>query len=409
MRGSIRCRQVCPQCGQRGRYEPKTIRLKGKRPVEVLSCECGRWADAAIEIRVKWQSHLHTVTHDKSGQVFSSYDEACLALAQISEEIMDGSFYPELWTPSDVNGLLWQNYYRAYLDHEMERLQPDREATLAKKVSIGRHLNWFNGQNIRELRTGQMEDFDLHLKKKGLAPKTRSDVLTELRFILKRALRRQDIARVPEFPMVRVPEKEIAWYNQEQQQRILEQLPEEHRSIFSFMFTYGCRVNEATALCWDKVDRDNGIFYLARTFSRRKLMERPKARPNVLPICEEFATYLQSITPGLGGTPVFRNSDAHNRERFYLEDQLRKLFSVAVEAAGLPQIPLKNATRHSLGMQAVNVHQWGIEAASRILGHPSLAHTRKYARAGTGLVRELLNSKVRTLRPRKIEGAGSGG
>lgn len=397
VRGSIRCRQVCPQCGQRGKFQPRAIRLPGKRPLEVLACECGRWADAAIDIRLKWQGKLHVIGHDKSGNPFASYDDACVAQAQINDEIDEGRFYPEEWSAKAHNGLLWENYHQAYLEHEKARLLPDREATWTKKRGMARHLAWFNGQNVREIRAGQIQDFDLHLKALGLAPKTRADVLAELRFVLRWAALREDIAKVPAFPVVQVPEKEIGWYNQDQQQQILDKLPEEHRPIFAFMFTYGCRVNEATALCWDKLDRANGLFYLARTFSRRRLRDRPKEKPNVLPISQSFAAYLEAAIPSFGPLPVFRNPEARNKEGFYLEDHLRRLFVAAAKAAGLPEIPLKNATRHSLGMQAINVHQWGIEAASRILGHTSLAHTRKYARAGTGLVRDLLDQKVLTL------------
>ena len=389
MRGKITSRQKCPVCGAKGDF--------CKHPsAPVLVCRCNQFPANALELGIKWDGHYHRITHDQDGRRFTDYVHAERALGLINDQIEKGSFDPLFWCAKKTNKLLWENYLRQYIAAEEMRLRPDQEATFQKKRSLIKHLAWFNGKNIRDIRAGHLEDFAaLPCLKMALSPKSRAGLMGELRFILTRAERRGDIAKAPQVPTVSVPEQEIVWLKREQQARLLAHVPAVHRPIFAFMITYGVRVNEACALCWDKVDLANGTFCLSRTFSRRKLKDKAKTkRPNILPLCDELAVYLQTVTPGLGRAPVFRNPEAHtskNPNQFYLEDFLRSTFEAALAAAGLPPIQLKNATRHSRAMQAINVDMWGIEAASRLLGHTSLTHTKKYARATTGLLKELID------------------
>lgn len=110
----------------------------------------------------------------------------------------------------------------------------------------------------------------------ALAPKTRQDLLDELRFIFRRAKDREEVERVPVFPKVSVPKKTIRYATREQQLQVLDHLATDHQPIFWFLFIYGVRVAEACALCWDMVDRAKGEVLIGRTFSRRCLVETTK-------------------------------------------------------------------------------------------------------------------------------------
>lgn len=392
MRGSIRSRQRCPHCQARGQFELKDF----GRGVRALVCQCGQFWANRLEVMIRWRGFTHLIRYDQTGQRLTDYIHAERVHGEINNQLERGAFYPELWASAKANKLLWDNYLSDYLDREAKRLLPERAATMSKKLSLARHLAWFNGRNLREIRTGDLEDFAaLPCLALALAPKTRKDLVEELRHIFRRAVARDELERLPEFPAVEVPEAAIAWLMPETQDTIIACIPPEHRPIFAFMMTYAVRPSEACALCWDKIDRQGGCFYLTRTFSRRLLMERTKTRrADVLPIGREFTVYLESMAPGIGKAPVFRNPLADRRrnpEQFYLLDFLEDLWARAVQEAGAQPIKLYNATRHSRGMQALNLEGWGIEAVRSLLRHTSERHTRRYARAEMGLVRRIID------------------
>lgn len=381
MRGKLASQQRCPMCGVKGKY--REIPGKG------LVCQCGGFAATALHVYIKWDGKPWRIIYDYHGRPLTNYPHAQRAYGEINSQIELGTFDPRLWTNAKANRLLWENYLADYLAREQMRCPP---ATASKKRSQVKHFVWFNGRTIREIKTSHCQDFAaLPCLQLALAPKTRADLLAELRHIFEQAVAREDIERAPKVPAVTVPEKPIDWLAPEEQAAALAKIPEEHRPIFQFMMYYGCRVNEATALMWDQVDRAKGVFHFARTISRRKQSatnKTKKARP--LPIMDFFESYLDTIPPGLGETPVFRNPKARNPEGRYTQDFLLSTWYAASEAAEIPHVTLKNATRSSRGMQAMNLDGWGQEDVALLFGHTSTQHTRKYARPELNRLRQRL-------------------
>ncbi|MFH1036148.1 MAG: tyrosine-type recombinase/integrase, partial [Pseudomonadota bacterium] len=213
------------------------------------------------------------------------------------------------------------------------------------------------------------------------------------------AARREDIERAPCIPAQELPERHIDWYSPQEQILVLAQVPEAHRPIFRFLFIYGCRVAEACALCWDAVDRGKGIVSFRRTFSRGMgLVPTTKSRRDrELPLFDDFEAYLDSIPPGIGQTPVYRNPDARTHELWYSPWVLRKIWIQACTAAGLEPIPLKNGTRHSAGMQLLNLQGADFEDVRLLLGHSDSTMTRRYAQPGLARLKGLRDGKIRRL------------
>lgn len=387
MRGRLRTRQHCPACGQARGHQLVTPR----RGSPYFLCSCGQQLDQ-VEIDLRWGGKRYAIIHDQRGERFPSYAHAQRALEVIRSQIDEGKFEPALWAGQRANRLLWENWLADYLAREEARLLPDRRASLHKKRALAKHLAWFNGRNIREIKSGAVQDyFSLPCLRLALAPKTLADLAGELRHIFAEARHRDEIEREPRVPPVQVPEQAIRWLTPAQQDALLAALPDQHRPIFGFLMVYGCRVSEACALCWDRVDPAQGVVHLDRTFSRRRLQDRPKTRrPHTLPIVPALAEYLAGSPRGIHRLPVFRNPEARSPEGWYTEDFLANLWRRALEDAGLAWLPLKNGTRHSRGMQALNLDGWGMEAVRRLLGHTSTAHTRKYAEADVELLRDLL-------------------
>jgi integrase len=373
MRGSIRSQQKCPECGRKGKYQL----ISGRR--KLLVCECGGFWSDKPEVCVKYKGKVYWLKYDRMGRRIQTVEDAERLQADITAEIDANSFYPDFWLSPARSNFAWANYKALYLKYEARRLLPQGKATLDKKKALLRHTAWLERYSIRDIRTACLQDFmALPCLNLALAPKTRADLAQELHHLFKWALSREDIDRIPEIPTVRVPRKAVAWLTVEQQIKIIDKIPIEHRPIFMFLMQYGARPAEACALCWDKVEIGKGMFTLARTFSRRILTQSTKQRAdNPLPIVGWFEDWLINAARGIGQTPVFQNPQGRSTVKFYLPEYLTTLWANAVKASGQPPIRLYNGTRHSVGTQR-SLEGWTREDIARLLGHSSTAHTAKY-------------------------------
>lgn len=79
------------------------------------------------------------------------------------------------------------------------------------------------------------------------------------------AWRNEDILKVPPFPKLSYELPEIEYLEFEQQNRIIDEIPQHHRPIFYFMQEYGVRPGEARALMRDCVK--DGDIIIKRAFS----------------------------------------------------------------------------------------------------------------------------------------------
>jgi integrase len=393
-RGRVISRQKCRICGTQGKYQ-----IKDMGGIRVLMCACcGRFPANIFAIEIQWQKRLHRITHDQAGRKFANLQETETALGLIRQQIQRKEFYPEEWKSARSNKYLWQNYLQEYLKREAARLLPhDRKGTYDRKVSHSKHMTWFNGKNIKEIRTAQIRDYAaLPCLSLCLADKTISDLMGELRHIFRDAFEREDIKKLPIFPTIEVPEREIRWYSSKEQAAMLEKIPEKHLPIFTFLSIYGMRPGEACALMTDKVDRAKGVFHLTRTLGRsRQIQDKTKTKKaDAMPIVDWFDSYLEALPPSLVPLPVFQNPEANpgkNPLKHYKLDALTKIFKKAIKEAGLPGITLHEATRSSLAMQLYHEKGHDIEAVRAVLRHRNLAHTGRYAQADTQKVRSILS------------------
>lgn len=303
-----------------------------------------------------------------------------------------------------------------YPKREALRLLPERRATYDKKRSLCRHLRLGFQCHVRSVTTAMVRDYLAKpCLRLALSPKTLSDLVGELRYLLRDAQIRGVIVHPPPVPSIQVPKTPIQWLDLEARDQVLRLIPETHRPIFGFLFLYGCRMGEACALCWDQIDVENGAFYLARTFSRRRLSQTNKTkRLAPLPVQPEFVEVLEEAARDYRirdqvpteELPVFVNPEAHpskNPHGFYLPDFLNSLWTAAVSEAGLNPIPRKNATRHSRAMQYLNAGL-DLSLVARLLTHTGTTHVRRYARHQVDSLRRAIDqtrSNVRPLHRRK--------
>jgi len=137
---------------------------------------------------------------------------------------------------------------------------------------------------------------------------------------------------------------------------------------------------------------EKGLIWFKRTLSSRVLVESTKTRKSrAAPLYSAARAILEKLPRGIGRTYVFRNSRARNPLGRYTIDVLDNNWQLALKRARLKPIPLKNGTRHSLGMQLRNQEGWTIENIALRLGHREQRTTAVfYARGEVELLRALV-------------------
>jgi len=380
MAGKIITRQKrCPHCGLPGRWD---------RALNCKHAGCGKPSDRP-EIELVWQRKRVRICHDERGDRLLGLIQAERALDRIRVQIERQEFDPALWKSKRNNGLLWQNYVAEYLVREMKRL---KHHSFMAKVYNFRHMKWFDDLNIRDITTAKVQDFTAWLASdSGLAVVSQVTVLKHFRALMNSAYEREEIVRVPRIRMPREPKRRIKYLSLEQQQSAISQIPEEHQPVFMFLFQYGVRVGEACALCWDKVDWDKGVFVVARSHTCGRWQEETKTGADrVMPILGWFADWLKTAPRGIGATPVFLNPRATTRRRNYSTSTLGRIWRVAIREAGIESIPLKNASRHSLGFALRQKAGADMKHIANVLGHAKTETTSHYVQDDVGSIAAML-------------------
>ncbi len=183
---------------------------------------------------------------------------------------------------------------------------------------------------------------------------------------------------VPEFPSLTKPEPETtAWLTFEEQQRLLQTIPERHRPIFILMMEYGIRPQEATALKWDCVTETEIIF--KRSHSEYELRETTKTGAKGIRT-EQITTRAREALRLSKAYPSFQQwVFCHNqRGSHYANKILNKIWKTACKEVGL-KIGLYEGVRHSLGGQLRN-SGYPLSFIQETLKHTSMKTTKRYAK-----------------------------
>jgi integrase len=203
--------------------------------------------------------------------------------------------------------------------------------------------------------------------------------------MLRYAWRNEDLLRVPPFPKLSYELPEIEYLTLDQQESILEKIPERDRPIFQFMMEYGCRPGEARALQKDCII--DGEMVIKRTFSDNLLRETTKTgRIRRFPITSYFQRILTDMERHLSPF-VFIRDDG----KPYTSKNLNKIWHKACAEAGI-KIKLYNGVRHSLGCQLLDMG-YDLSLVQDQLGHTKPEMTRRYAKRSLKNLGDALESR----------------
>jgi len=361
MAGKVRTREKCGKCS--GAF--KII-----EEADIFCPVCNTRPETFF-IWLYWQGTKYRLSRDREGHILDSYRRAHRLLENIRTDIDLKIFSPLDYIPKELEQFRGHRLLSKWIEgKESQDLAPTH--LKSTKGMIEKHFKPAFGElDCRDIRTHHIEDF-LNGLPKTLSLKTKKNILIMLKNFCYWMFRRENLLRMPQFPVVSPPEKPIKWITKANQLKALSFIHPHHRPIFEFLFYHPVRISEARALKVKDFNQEQGTVYICRAFSGKELRSRKNKRPYYLPISKSFNP--AALKDKLPEAFAFTNKIGEN----YKLRKLSDLWHKARVAAGLPEISLYNASRHSIASQARSA---GVELSKigAALGHSSLSSTQRYA------------------------------
>ena len=261
----------------------------------------------------------------------------------------------------------------------------DERNRLVEKLFIP----FFNKQDIREIKTIKIDEFQRSLQEKGLSTKYIKNVMGELKAFFR--FNKKSLPELPEFRKIEVQEPPIHWLSEEDQDKVFEFIPEKHLPIFNFLRSYGCRLNEACGLLRENIFLKHNPPYIIISSvigkkGQLKLVTKTK-RIKVLPIIPET----QWLFKGNEVPFLFSQNG-----KPYTSKKLNRIWESANKKGnieyGVPILNVYNSLRHSFACQRLN-QGFSLDKVSTVLGHTSTQMTKRYAQYTVDKLGDVIRGK----------------
>ncbi|MBE0425765.1 MAG: site-specific integrase [Nitrospirae bacterium] len=361
----------------------KNIRAEGKCPVcgrfRVPKCPHGVFARQFF-VDMKYQGIRILKGTDLDGRTLKTLDDAIALRQRLITEIQNKTFNLAKWTSKTKPDFLFQNLCEKWYQEKLREVQQKKlKPSYVVKIRqyITHYYHYFNNLDIRSIFN--VKDFALYLPDK-LSLKYQKNIIDALSNFFRWCKNNRYISEMPVFPKISVPEHQIKVLSIETRLKILENIPEEHKPIFTFLFYQGARPSEVRSLKWDCIEGDTVIY--KRTFSNEILIETTKESnirynwifPEVMKVLPKRTFPLDFI---------FRHGK--KIKRHYSKTFLNDLFKNALRAYNEENghnlnICLYEATKHSFGTSWRN-EGMPLEAIKEWFGHKSTKTTERYAKS----------------------------
>jgi integrase len=363
MKGHIRTMERCRKCGK-----PYTYRKNmGLWCLDCLTHPQKFYIDIFID------GKRHRIFIDKHGKALTSYRAAEDMLAVLNQDIENKKSNADQYKLSEYQKYKLNNFIDLYVSQkEKSNLSPSHLKELRHNTEVFSKFFW--GWDIRNIKTAEIARFKNSLTQK---PSSQRVIMTYIHGVFSEALRMELIDRMPVFPKIAVDETNWTWIDSDAQMEVMKHIPQEDYEVFKFLILHGCRIAEARALKVKDLDIKNHSVKIQRTYSLNELRETTKQKKiNLIPLHPDCLDYLKEVVSrSLPEAFVYPNP---RTGRPYGKNTLREQWYSACRKAGLSQVQLKDATRHSLASQLVNDNT-SLYTVSKLLGHSSVKMTQRYA------------------------------
>jgi integrase len=306
-------------------------------------------------------------------------------LSIMQHEIDKGTFDPRTFRPNSPLSI-----------KEFSKIWLDNSGACKNTKKVYRHAinkvmaceDFGEDFDIRSFTFTKLQAFKNSLQ---LSDDAKYNVLSALKTMLN--VYKKDVPSfvLPVFPPLTKPEPEKTEYlTFDEQQRILDAIPERHRPIFILMMEYGLRPQEATALKWDCISESKIIF--RRSHSEYELRETTKTGKKGVR-SEDITTRTRQALKDAKQWPSFQGwVFCHNQNGSHYDNKiLNKIWHAACAQSGV-KIELYEGVRHSFGSQLMDMG-YDIDFVRDAMSHTSSRTTRRYAHRNRSLITNALENR----------------
>ncbi len=303
-------------------------------------------------IDLHWQGQRHYIYSDKDGVAFGeSRRHAERMLAHINYEIDHGLFDPKNYVKRELKALVWPNYLDAWVGRQEARQRAGKISReyLRMLKSLAKHhvRDMFGNRSIRDLTVGIIDDA-FNALPGHLSLKTKYNIQGIVTKIFNDALAREDIARIPAWEKITVPEARTTYIEEDVQEKLLAEITNPvTRAFFRFCMLHGCRPGEARALRWK--DIEGGYVTIAAAMDQNEYRPYTKTkRIRVLPLHPESVAEFATLPRAIHNDYVFTVKGKPLRKEY-----VNLTWRRAATRAGIT-VSCYEGTRHSFVSQLLN-------------------------------------------------------
>ncbi len=375
--------------------------------------EKGLWADMIVKIRTKEKcsvcgsnfyltfngmfcpnhpklkpNHYHLDWHYRCERFrvfgFDSFKTVAFKAGAIEQEIIEHKFRPEhykgLRAKTDKK-FAFDSRYDAWMKIKKLSVKPAYYRKL--KQYKKEFTSFFGPEDIRTIGNDRIATYHETLIGKT-SNKTIYNKLGVLHSFFKSLHDREAIHSMPRFPKVKYNKADPVWISEKEQTEILNAMPEQHRSIFMFLFWTGCRHGEARALHCNDIDYDKAVITIRHNFSDSVLTTPKTGQERKIPLTEPLKDLLLKQPRTLRSPFVFNLNG-----KPYYESSLGKIWRSACNKTGIENVTPYSGTRHSFASQLINEGR-SLEIIGEILGHTDIRTTKKYSHVSLDAMRKAM-------------------
>jgi len=254
------------------------------------------------------------------------------------------------------------------------------------------YLRWWDGVSLFTVDWYAVETWSLWMAERGLSGKTRRNVMAAFHSFCVWANHRFPTWTIPDFPWPEADEYIPRVISLELQQKILDAIPEPKRGAFLACARLALRPNEARVTRVADWRGDTLRIHRGqkdRLVGGREGGTKKRRGAKILPVEGDLRTWLERYGRGEPGDYLFRNPSAANPAKQWSETAMKRTWTKAVSAAGVPPVSLYEGTKHTL-MTALKNAGADDRVLAQLAGHSDFRSVERYARLGTDLLRSTL-------------------
>lgn len=272
---------------------------------------------------------------------------------------------------------LWDDY----IEHKNVTLSSDNIYTMQKFYDKW-ILKRIGSMNITRIMTSDLQLIIKDILRDGKKPRTAKTVQDIMRPLFNYAI---DLNLLQINPAVKL---EIPKFDntidfelsEEQRLKLFEEIQKyeisKYRGIMLFLY-YGRRLNEALTLNWQSIHLDRNIYVIEAIYAKN-------TRRTEYPLPQAVAEFLKEYGVKKNGFMFPGETVKH-----VTESTFRRHWKEVIKRAEIDEMRIHD-TRHALGNTFVNRGE-SLENIGKVLGHSSIAVTRRYAKTSLKTADRLLS------------------